>query len=190
MIIGFLLLVCLWLGYLAVTIVRYSRFTDLSGADAAVVLGAAVWDGRPSPVFEERIRHGVTLYQRGQVRALIFTGGVGAGERQAESQVARQYAVERGVRESDIHCETVSTITLENLREAKRIIDREGFARVLIVSDPLHMRRAITMATDLGIDAHPSPTPTTRYTSWRSKLTFLARETFFYALHLLVRPFY
>jgi uncharacterized SAM-binding protein YcdF (DUF218 family) len=60
---------------------------------------------------------------------------------------------------------------------------------VVIVSDLLHIKRSVLMARDLGMEADPAPTPTTRYRSWRTQIRFLARETFFYLLYLGVRPF-
>jgi uncharacterized SAM-binding protein YcdF (DUF218 family) len=158
-------------------------------ADAAIVLGAAVWEGEPSPVFEERIKHAVALYRRGRVQRLIFTGGVGLGDQTAEAEVARQYAVTRGVPAEHIHCETSSRVTYGNLRGARSIMERQGLADALIVSDPLHMRRAVQMARDLGIEAYSSPTPTSRYRTWRTKLGFLLRESRMYARYLLRRPF-
>jgi uncharacterized SAM-binding protein YcdF (DUF218 family) len=174
---------------LAGWIYAYADARPAAPADAAIVLGAAVWDDAPSPVFEERIRHAIALYRRGDVDALVFTGGVGAGDQLAEAEVARQYAIRRGVPASAIYCETASTITYENLQGAQAILEREGLTTALIVSDPLHMRRAVTIARDLGIDAAPSPTPTTRYRTWRSKGRFLAREVVFYTLYLVRRPF-
>jgi uncharacterized SAM-binding protein YcdF (DUF218 family) len=178
-----------WYVSVLIGIYAYSSETVSSAADAAIVLGAAVWDTRPSPVFEERIKHAIDLYERGDVRALIFTGGLGQGDRLAESQVAKEYATARGVPAEHIFVEAVSTITAENLNEAGRIVDQQGFSRVLIVSDPLHMKRAVTMARDLGMDAHPSPTPTSRYVTWRSKLGFLLREGYYYGGYLLARTF-
>lgn len=188
-ILGLLLCLLLWLLLLAGKIYSYSLVSDSSPADAAIVLGAAIWDRHPSPVFQERINHAVTLYHTGVVQSIIFTGGVGAGESYAESEVARDYAIREGVSAGHIHIETSSRTTYQNLVEAERVVDQQGWGRVLIVSDPLHMRRAIVMARDLGMDAHPSPTPTTRYRTWGSKLEFLARELYFYATYLLRRPF-
>ena len=85
--------------------------------------------------------------------------------------------------------ETRSTVTYENLRNARALLGTEPASRALIVSDPLHMRRAVTMARDLGLDAHPAPTPASRYRSWRSKARFLSREVFFYSLYLVDRVF-
>jgi uncharacterized SAM-binding protein YcdF (DUF218 family) len=173
--------------YLAGSILWYGQRSDREPADAAVVLGAAVWTDRPSPVFEERIRHGVDLYRTGQVEVLVFTGGLAEGDRLAEAEVARVYAASRGVPADRIFIETASTTTFENLREARAILEREGLHRVLVVSDPLHMKRAVQTARRLGIDAHPSPTPTSRYRSLARQLPFLLRETYFYARSLL-RP--
>jgi uncharacterized SAM-binding protein YcdF (DUF218 family) len=157
-------------------------------ADAAIVLGAVAWNGRPSPVFEERIKHAIALYQAGRVKAIIFTGGVGEGESIAESLAASHYATERGVSPHDVYCETSSHYTHENLLGAKAIIEQQRFERVLIVSDPLHMRRALTMAHDFGLNAYPSPTPTSRYASLASQIDFLWGEVRYYATYLVRRP--
>lgn len=181
--------VILWIVVVAWQITGYARRHDPAPADVAIVLGAAVWGTEPSPVFAARIDHGIALYRRGRVQRILFTGGVGTGERDAEAEVARRYAIRAGVPEERIAVETRSTITYENLREARALLASTPAPRVLIVSDPLHMRRAVTMARDLGLDAHPAPTPTSRYRSWRSKAGFLGREVFFHSLYLLQRPF-
>ena len=149
-------------------------------ADAAIVLGAAVWDGQPSPVFEERIKHGIWLYQHQRVNTLIFTGGVGAGDTQSEAQVAKEYAIAHGVPASAILLEGRSKYTRENLRFIQPVIVEAGVQTVLIVSDPLHMKRAMRMATDFGLQAKPSPTPTTRYQSVKAKAKMLWSETKYY----------
>ncbi len=186
---GGLAAVVLWIAVLAWQIAAYGRRHDPAPADVAIVLGAAVWDTEPSPVFAARIDHAVALYRGGRIRRIVFTGGVGAGERHAEAEVARRYAIRAGVPDRHVAVETRSTITYENLREARALLDSGAAARVLIVSDPLHLRRAVTMARDLGLDAHPAPTPTSRYRSWRSKAGFLGREVFFYSLYLFDRLF-
>ncbi|HNT75913.1 MAG TPA: YdcF family protein [Anaerolineae bacterium] len=168
-------------------IVSYATEQDDGPADAAIVLGAAVWEGAPSPVFAARLDHAITLYHQGRVPALIFTGGVGEGDSLAESEVARIYALAQGVPATSIFTETVSHVTLTNLTEAKRIVQEQGFDRVLLVSDPLHMKRAVTIARDLGLNAYPSPTPTTRYRTWKTQAGFLLRETYFYTGYLLRR---
>lgn len=176
----------LWLGF---EVYRLSLQREAEAADAAVVLGAAVWNGRPSPVFEERIEHAIHLYRKGTVRYLVFTGGKGTNDPFIESVVASQYAVERGVAADDTFCETESRTTWGNLVGAREIASSQKMGRVLLVSDPFHMRRSISMARDLGLDAHPSPTPTTRFTRLESQLDFWLRETYLYGLYLGQRPF-
>ncbi len=176
-------------GATAGAIVRYADERDSGPADGAVVLGAAVWGDQPSPVFQERINHAIDLYAEGRVEWLIFTGGVGVGQphEPAEGEVARFYALERGVPEEAILFETTSHTTAENLRGARRLAEAHGLERLLIVSDPLHMKRAVTIARDLGLDAHPSSTPTTRYRSFGPRARFLLRETYFYLSYLVRR---
>lgn len=186
---GLLVLVLVWYSFLLVQVCIGSFVSDSSPADAAIVLGAAVWGSYPSPVFEERIKHAISLYHAGDVQAIIFTGGLGESDQVAESEAAKEYAITRGVSVEHIYCEAVSKTTCENLREAKGIVDQQGFRRVLVVSDPLHIKRAVIIARDLGLDAYPSPTPTSRYRTWKSKLGFLLRETYFYACYLLRRSF-
>ena len=81
------------------------------------MLGAAAWQGLPSPEFDERIKHAINLYKRGNARYLIFTSGVGAGDVLAESEVARNYAISFGVPPQVIFYQTTSKITYENLAE-------------------------------------------------------------------------
>jgi uncharacterized SAM-binding protein YcdF (DUF218 family) len=121
------------------------------------------------------------------VRVVILTGGIGAGDTLAESEVAREYCLAHGVRVDDIAIETSSHSTEENLVQARRLMTERGLSRVLIVSDPLHERRAITIARDLGIDAYPSPTPTSKYVGVGSRGRFLAREIYFYGRYLVYR---
>jgi uncharacterized SAM-binding protein YcdF (DUF218 family) len=164
----------------AVRIYTYGNNSSDTQADAAVVLGAAVWSQGVSPVFRERINHAIDLYRRRRVHKIIFTGGQGNRNEPTEAAAARDYAVSNGVNQSDILIEQRSHTTYENLVFAKQLADVHGLKKVLIVSDPMHMKRAIAMAQDVGLDAYPSPTTTTRYTGFRSQVGELTRETFYY----------
>ncbi|WP_199698706.1 YdcF family protein [Aurantiacibacter zhengii] len=148
-------------------------------ADAAIVLGAGVEGDTPSPVFRERIDHGIDLLRTGRVERLIFTGAQGEGATIAESAAARSVALEKGVPANAILTEAESASTMHNLVEAQLLMRDEGLETALIVSDPLHMRRAMEMAEALGIEAHPSATPTSRYRSFQTQLPFLLREIYF-----------
>lgn len=176
-------------GLAAASVYSYAGASSDGPADAAVVLGAAVWGAEVSPVFRERINHGVDLYRKGRVRKLIFTGGRGNDGEPTESAAARRYAMRGGVPAADILIEEQSHNTYENLLNAKRLADARGVRTVLIVSDPLHMRRAVSMARDVGLAAEPSPTPSTRYRGLRSQAGQLAYETYYYVGYLLSRPF-
>ena len=167
-----------WALYVAGQIYAFAQNDETTAADVAVVLGAATRHERPSPVFRERIDHAVDLYHRGLVQAIILTGGVGDGRQVADSEIAMQYVLENGVPESAVYIETESQDTRQNLEQAQHIMDQQSFATALVVSDPLHMYRAMQMAADLGIDALPSPTPNSRINSIWWQALFLARETY------------
>jgi len=171
----------------AARIYRYSSVAVDKQADAAVVLGAAVWSQNVSPVFRERINHAVDLYRKGKVRKLIFTGGQGNSNEPTEAAAASSYAQANGIPVQDILVEQKSHTTFENIVNAKQLADANSLKTVLIVSDPMHMKRAMTMARDVGLIAYPSPTPTTRYVGWRTQMSELARETFYYLGYLIAR---
>jgi uncharacterized SAM-binding protein YcdF (DUF218 family) len=176
-------------GLLAARIYSYRNAGSDAPADAAIVLGAAVWGADVSPVFRERINHGINLYREGKVRKLIFTGGQGNQGEPTESAAARRYALQSGIPAHAIMIEEKSHTTYENILYAKQLADAHGVRKVLIVSDPLHMKRAMAMAGDLGLLANPSPTPSTRYQGLKSQATLLAHETYYYIGYLLSRPF-
>lgn len=164
----------------ATAIWLYSSKNETRQADVAIVLGAAASDHAVSPVFRERINHGIWLYENGYVNQLILTGGYGEGNQSSDAAIGKQYAVSQGLPEDAVLMEESSTITEENLINAKQIMDYHSYKTALIVSDPLHMKRAMRMAEDIGLDAYTSPTPTSMYKSLGARTKFLMRETFFY----------
>lgn len=171
----------------ASSIYLYGSSTNNIKADAAIVLGAAVWGQEPSPVFRERISHAINLYKNGSVKTIIFTGGVGESNEPAEAIVGKNYAIAQQVKAADIFTETQSRTTYQNLKNALKVANAHQLTKFLIVSDPLHLKRAVLMARGLGMDAHSSPTPTTRYRSFHSKIEFLSRETYFYFVYLVFK---
>ncbi|MCW4455968.1 YdcF family protein [Flavobacterium sp. MXW15] len=182
------LLLLLWLLGVATWIVWVGDHDQAAPADAIIVLGAAAYDAKPSPVFEERIRHGLDLYQRGYAPVLIFTGGYGGTRaRFAESQVARRYALRQQVPEEAILIETVSRTTRQNLEQARLLMRQHGLQRAIIVSDPLHMARALRLCRELEIDALASSTPSTRFRSFHTRWRFLVQEVYFFHRDLLVK---
>lgn len=175
-------------GFLVVAwqIVSYGNQTYDSPADAAVVLGAAAWGNKPSPVYRERIKEAIALYESGRVRYLVFTGGTPVPGYPAEGQVGREFAIEHGVPAAAILVESTSRTTWQNLANVKPLIGSADIHSVLLVSDPLHMRRAMAMAAKLGMRAMPAPTSSSRFQSAASRAGFLWRETWLYVDYLVL----
>ncbi len=182
-------MIFLYLILTAFSIINYGKVDNKTRCDVAIVLGASTSNGEVSPVYRERINHGIWLYQNGYVDYLIFTGGVGEGNDLSDAYIAKQYAVSKNVSAETIFIEEKSTITEENLENAKIIMDENSLKTAIIVSDPLHMKRAMLMAKDYGIDSYSSPTSTTMYKSLKTQILFLAREEFFYIGYSIVRSF-
>lgn len=175
-------------GWAAVTaaIVRYGERDETQAVDAIIVLGAAVRNGQPTPVFRERINHALLLYQQGYADTLIFTGGIGYGDDISEAAAARNYAMARGVPAEAILLEERSTSTIENLALAQPIAAAQGHGRFLIVSTPSHMKRALQIAADLGMEAYPSPTRTIRWLSPRTYWRAVVQESLSYIHYWLI----
>jgi uncharacterized SAM-binding protein YcdF (DUF218 family) len=128
--------------------------------DAIIVLGAAQYDGRPSPVFEARLTHAVALWRDGLAPAFIVTGGKLPGDRTTEAAAAREYALGHGIPPAAIFGEDRAHNTLDSLEAVARLMRERGLRSAVIVSDPTHMLRALRIAHDLGIEAYGSPTTT------------------------------
>ena len=185
-----ILVLFIFISYSAFNIWSFSNKVQHVKTDAAVVLGAAAWGDEPSPVLRERVNHSIWLYESGYVDKIIFTGGKGEGAMYAESEVAREYAVKNNVNPEDILIETKSRITEENLTYAFEIAVQQNFRTFTIVSDPLHMKRAMLMAKNTGMEeAYSSPTQTSVYKTFESKIPFFMREVFFYIGYIFSLPF-
>lgn len=145
--------------------------------DVAVVLGAAAWDVRPSPVFRERINHAITLYRTGQVNKLAFTGGTPKKGFMTEAEVGRRYALRQGIPERDIVLENTSRDTYQNLVNIQPVLREHELNKVVVVSDPYHLARAAAVANDIGLKADFSGTPTSRFSDNEKKLKFMLQES-------------
>ena len=183
-----ILLLIAAMGFVAVAwqIVDYANPSIDSHADAALVLGAAAWGNKPSPVYRERINEAIALYKTGRVRYLVFTGGTREPGYPAEGEVGRKFAIQHGVPAAAVLFETTSRTTWQNLANARDLLAPFGIQTVLLVSDPLHMRRAMAMAASLGLQAAPAPTSSSRFQSLASRGEFLWRETWLYIDYILL----
>ncbi len=172
----FAALLCVFL-VLALLIVRASKNDETRAADCILVLGAGTWDGEVSPVFRERLAHAVRLYRAGYAPTIILTGGLAPENTVTDAEAARRWIRAQGIPEEDVFTEEESRYTHENFLYARRIMEREGLRSALVVSDPLHMKRAMLCARDFGVEGYASPTTTTLYKSARTVVPFLIRET-------------
>ena len=147
-------------GYVSYRIWDQGARDEQRPADAIVVMGAAQYDGRPSPVFAARLDHAIELFHAGVAPRLIVTGGKQTGDRTTEAATARSYAIARGVPASAILAEDSSRTTLESIRGVADLMDDHDLSSAIFVSDPTHMLRVLRMATDAGVMAYGSPTTT------------------------------
>jgi len=129
-------------------------------SDAIVVLGAAQYVGRPSPVLRARLDHALDLWQRGLAPRLIFTGGTGIGDTTSEAAVSRTYALKHGVPDTAILMEDKGRTTQESLAAVSAIMHARQMRTAILVSDPFHMLRLRILSTQYGVDAYTSPTKT------------------------------
>lgn len=176
----FLALLVIYIVGNIVSICAYSLKDEKCQADVIIVLGAAAYSNEVSPVYRERLSQGIRLYEQEYADKIIVTGGVAEGNEKSDASVAREYLIQEGIPQKDILLEEKSTITQENLENAKVIMEDNDMQTAIIVSDPLHMKRAMLLAKDEGIEGHSSPTTTTMYRSLKTKIPFVARELFFY----------
>jgi len=129
-------------------------------ADAIVVLGAAQYRGRPSPVLRARLDHAVGLYARGLAPQMVLTGGVAEGDTSSEAAVSRRYVMGAGVPEAALLLENEGRTTSESLRAVAQLLDVRDRERVILVSDPFHLLRASIVARRHGLVVRTSPTST------------------------------
>lgn len=159
---GFLLaVVLLALGWAAVVVAVavHAARDQATGADAIVVLGAAQYNGRPSPVFRARLDHAATLYQRGLAPVVLVTGDVGAGDTLNEADVGRDYLVRLGLGADAVLPLAGGHDTYASLEQVKRWFQGRDSRRVLLVSDGFHMLRLQIIAERLGLTPYTSPAP-------------------------------
>jgi uncharacterized SAM-binding protein YcdF (DUF218 family) len=129
-------------------------------SDAIVVLGAAQYAGRPSPVLKARLDHALDLWKKGMAKRLVLTGGRGTGDTISEAAVGRRYAMRAGVADSAILLENEGRTTSESLTSVAEIMKEKKLERAILVSDPFHMLRLRILAKRIGVESVTSPTRT------------------------------
>ena len=157
--IGVVTVSCLWL-ISAVAVLVWSSRDEARPAQAIVVLGAAQYAGKPSPVLRARLDHAVDLWNRHLASLLILTGGTGSGDTTSEAAVGRNYAKKHGVPDSAILVENEGRTTSESMRAVAGMLEVRGLQSALLVSDPFHMLRLRILARRFGFTPYTSPTRT------------------------------
>ena len=149
----------LWLISASAVLVWSSR-DEARPAQAIVVLGAAQYAGKPSPVLRARLDHALEPWNRHLASLLILTGGTGSGDTTSEAAVGRTYARKHGVPDSAILVETEGRTTSESMRAVAGMLEVRGLQSALLVSDPFHMLRLRILARRFGFTPYTSPTQT------------------------------
>lgn len=144
----------------AFAVLWYATRDHPAPSDAIIVLGAAHYQGRPSPVLRARLDHAVRLYARGLAPRLILTGGIAEGDTASEAAVSRTYVMRAGVPDSAILLENEGRTTSQSVQAVGRMLEARRLSRVIVVSDPFHMLRVRILAGRQGLEVTTSPTTT------------------------------
>jgi len=162
-------------GYLYREIRTCAAQDDARHADAIVVLGAAQYNGRPSPVFKARLDHALELFQKGYAPTLITTGGYGPDPNFSEAHVGTQYLIQHGVDKAMIITEQGSGSTSDSIEAVSGLMHAKRWKTALVVSDGFHLFRLKRMFEVSGITAYTSPAP-------NSPIEMAASQRLFYTL--------
>jgi uncharacterized SAM-binding protein YcdF (DUF218 family) len=174
-----LVAVCVYGVYLYQQIREAAVRDEAHPADAIVVLGAAQYNGRPSPVLKARLDHAYELFKDGYAQAIITTGSYGPDPNFSEAQVGTKYLVQRGIDVTKIVTEQGSGTTYDSIRAASNLIHQKGWGSALVVSDGFHLFRVKKMLVDNGIIAYTSPAP-------NSPIEIEASRRFWYSVREVV----
>jgi uncharacterized SAM-binding protein YcdF (DUF218 family) len=173
-----LALLLLALVYFVATFVQVYRASEHDGAreaDAIIVLGAAQWNGQPSPVLKERLDHALELYEAGLAPRIVLTGGKQIGDAFTEANTGYRYLLDKGVPLDALQLEDQGTSTWDSLKAVHEVVLPEETDEVVLVTDDYHAYRVEAIAEEIGFDATVSPTDSLLTGS--KQLRQLLRET-------------
>ena len=162
----------------ATAVLIWSSRDEAQPAQAIVVLGAAQYAGKPSPVLRARLDHALDLWNRHLASLLILTGGTGSGDTTSEAAVGRTYAKKHGVPDSAILVESEGRTTSESMRAVAGMLEVRGLQSALLVSDPFHMLRLRILARRFGFTPYTSPTQTSPISpNWEERWKYIFSES-------------
>ena len=177
-VVGALVVGLLLVGGTAFRVWELGRVDERTPTDMILVLGAAQYDGRPSPVLEARLEHALTLYQQGVAPRIVTVGGSAQGDQFSEAESGDRWLTEHGVPNRDVLPVDEGRDTLGSFEAVGRVAQQRGWTSAVIVSDPWHSLRSRTMARDVGLDATTSPTKSGPVVQTRrTQFFYIVRET-------------
>lgn len=174
-----LLLVFCWLASVPARVWWVARADDRPASDAIVVLGAAQYDGRPSAVFEARLRHAKSLYEADVSPRIVTVGGGAPGDRTTEAAAGRSWLIDNsGLPQVDVYAAPEGTNTQESIEAVAALMAERGWTSAVIVTDPWHSFRSLALARAAGIDAVSSPVRSGPVVSTRAiQARYILRES-------------
>ncbi|GAA3362016.1 YdcF family protein [Saccharopolyspora gregorii] len=177
-VLGAALMVLLLLGGTGFRVWQVARSDDRRPVDMIVVLGAAQYHGKPTPVLRARLEQALELYEQGLTEHVVTVGGSQVGDEYTEAETGRLWLAEQGVPENKITDVETGADTLGSMKAVATLARERGWSSALIVSDPWHSLRARTMAGDFGLDAWASPTRSGPMVQTRAtQFHYIFRET-------------
>jgi uncharacterized SAM-binding protein YcdF (DUF218 family) len=178
LVVAIVVLLVLYVGYVWVHIWWVARQDHHPRSDAIIVLGAAEYNGTPSPVFAARLNHAVTLYNEHVAAAIVTVGGREPGDTYTEASAGKDYLAKHGVPRSAVVAVSTGRDTLQSLRAVRSRFAANSWKSAVLVTDPWHELRARTMARDVGITAYTSPARSGPAVAGRGvELRYITRET-------------
>jgi len=165
---------------------HHDEASEIDRVDVIVVLGAAQYQGVPSPVLRGRLEHAALLYRQGRADRVLVLGAGRPGDVSTEAEAGRDYLVDHGLPQEAVVALPVGSTTLASLRAAASWMRERGLASAFLVSDPWHNLRIRRMARDLGIEAYVSATWRSAARSERTRLQGYLREVFAYLYYRLL----
>jgi uncharacterized SAM-binding protein YcdF (DUF218 family) len=178
---GLAVLLAVWFFSVYFDVWRFAYLDEAQPADVIVVLGAAEYYGRPSPVLKARLDHALDLYERNLSARIITTGGQGEGSPFSEGEVSREYLSQHGVPAEFITAETQGRSTMESSAAVVEIMDRMELESCIVVSDGYHIYRIKKVLEDHGFTVYGSPREPGSDSRW-TRAWYYAREAAIYLL--------
>jgi uncharacterized SAM-binding protein YcdF (DUF218 family) len=157
--VGVCLALVSYVGIAAVSLTWAGTHQYKKTVDAIVVMGAAQYDGVPSPLLESRLQHALDLWKQKQAPVIAVTGGKRPGDRFTEGDTSRRWLTDRGVPVADIIVESVGQSTWESIKNLAPLLNNAEIRSVVVVSSSWHVQRAALSLEDLGFSAHSSASP-------------------------------